>query len=55
MIRLNVQLTREEVEILLDALGAEEIGETEERKHLKRKLEEVLQYRKENDLDNNLA
>ena len=44
MIRLNVQLTREEVEMLLDALGMEGLGESEDRKHLRRKLEETVQF-----------
>lgn len=55
MIRLNVQLTQDDVEILLDSLGVEVDFESNEKKQLRRKLEALLQLIRENKIPDNYA
>lgn len=55
MVRLNVQLTKDEVEILLDLLGKEDTVESDDKTHLRRKLEETLQYINEHNPHHDVA
>jgi hypothetical protein len=47
MLRTTIQISIEDIEMMLDLLGQEQHSESEDRKHLRRRLQEALQFLRE--------
>jgi hypothetical protein len=55
MIRTTIQISIEELELLLDLLGPENTSDSENTKYLRRRLQEVMQYLRESNSAGNTA
>jgi hypothetical protein len=55
MLRTTIQISIEDIELMLDLMGQEHSSDSETKKHLRRRMQETLLYLRENNSNSDKA